>query len=505
MYKHCSRSLQFIVLSVVCAATAAQSQAIPKSFWGLHTNQPTSFPVRVPYGEWRGWDTGAQWQNMSKCPVSPAQCQADPSRSTMDWSRFDTFLANVKQDRVDDVLYTLNRTPRWATPQPNDPNCAYGNGECWPPVDLNPDGSGSDAIWKDWVSRIASRVNDPKYLRNHAHIKYWEPWNEWFENSSFGWGPKVQSHLTYAQMLRLTEDLRCVVTGKGAIHNFPQAGEATPCSAKAIDPDALISTPSDSPDCCMYVMQNFLYCNFTKNNRLNDLGDRSTCTWGDGRNWGSEAVDVLNFHFYTHSPSQGPPETIVGKMNAVRSFLDDSDRTKPIINGEGSSGIPTAGKTLWNDDYSRMGLLPRFFALYWSEGISMNFWYAYDISAALWTPGSGITPMGKAWITTYDWLQGSSPTTSPFCLNHGTLYTCSLRRANGQIAQLVWDARHGPGGNKAPSDCSVAEVPTICGDTNYRVPAQYGQDWIDITGAVHASQSSVRVGAIPILLEGAVQ
>jgi hypothetical protein len=304
--------------------SAGSSQAIPKTFWGIHTNQPTSFPVRVPYGQWRGWDTGAQWQNMSKCPASPSKCQGNPSLSTFDWGRFDTFLAAVKQDGVDDVYYTLNRTPVWATPHPQDANCAYGSGECWPPVDLNADGSGPNAIWKDWIGRIAARVNDPAYLRTHAHIKYWEPWNEWFVNSYFGWGPKVQAHVTYAQILRLTEDLRCVITGQGTIHNFPKAGQETPCSAKPIDSSALISTPSDSPDCCLYAMQNFLYCNNSAH--LNDLGESSSCTWGGGKNWGSEAIDVINFHFYTHTASQGPPEVITGKMAKIRGFLDDGDR-----------------------------------------------------------------------------------------------------------------------------------------------------------------------------------
>jgi len=494
-------ALVLLPLVLVTLAPIVSAQAIPRSFWGLHVNDVAKFPLRVPYGEWRGWDSGAQWQKMSKCPGASSQCQTNPSRSTVDWTRLDAFLANLKQAGVDDVLYALNRTPQWATPHPDDRLCDYGNGECWPPVDLNLDGSGSDAIWKDWVSRIASHVNDPKFRKNHAHIEYWEPWNEWFDNSYFGWGPKLGAHLTYAQMLRLTEDLRCVVTGKGIVHNYPQAGNATPCTAKAIDPGAMISTPSDSPDCCMYAMQNFLYCNFTRNNRLNDLGSHSTCTWGDGKNWGAQAVDLINFHFYSHSPGDGPPETIIEKMRQIRNFLGDADRAKPIVNGEGSSGVPDVGKTLWNDDYSRMGLIPRFFALYWSEGITMNFWFAYDFSAALWS-GSQLTPMGKAWVTTYGWLQGSTPTTSPFCTSRGTLYICSLRKANSQLAELVWDAGHGPGGVAGPADCSMAMNPIICGEVSYAVPAQYSQDWVDITGNVHGFQRNVLVGAVPILLEG---
>jgi len=497
-----ARACQLLSVVLLSLATAAVSQAIPKTFWGLHVNHSEDYPLQVQYGEWRGWDSGAQWQIMSKCSAPRTECQSNPARSTVDWSRLDNVLGDLKRAGVDDVFYTLNRTPEWATPEPKDPNCGYGGGECWPPVGLNLDGSGPNAIWKDWITRIATRVNDPRYLKTHAHIKYWEPWNEWFENSYFGWGPNVSAHLTYAQMLRLTEDLRCVVTGKGTVHNFPRARQATPCSSKPIDPAALISTPSDSPDCCMYAMQNFLYCN--SKIKLNDLGQSTTCTWGDGRNWGSEAVDLINFHFYTHSPGDGPPETVLDKVAEIHKFLTPIDRAKPLINGEGSAGT-RSGRTLWNDDYSRMGVIPRFFALYWSVGISMNYWYAYDISSALWNPEGTLTPMGKAWTTTYNWLEGSVPTTSPFCTNRGTLYTCSFRKANGQIAQLVWDAGHGPGGTKGPADCSTAASPIICGDDSYSVPARYGQDWVDIRGVVHSPQATVTVGAVPILLEGPAQ
>ena len=194
------RSLGLVQLLLIVLAgfpQAGLAQEIPKTYFGIHANHVESYPLQVPYGQWRGWDSGAQWQIMSKCSAPRTECQTNPSLSTVDWKRLDTILANLKQAGVDDVFYTLNRTPGWATPKPNDSNCSYGGGECWPPVGLNTDGSGPNAIWRDWITRIATRVNDPGYLKTHAHIKYWEPWNEWFENSYFGWGPKVQDHLTY--------------------------------------------------------------------------------------------------------------------------------------------------------------------------------------------------------------------------------------------------------------------------------------------------------------------
>jgi len=49
---------------------------------------------------------------------------------------------------------TLARTPTWASSAPTDTTCNYtgtdsgeGDGECDPPIDLNSDGSGTDAVW----------------------------------------------------------------------------------------------------------------------------------------------------------------------------------------------------------------------------------------------------------------------------------------------------------------------------------------------------------------------
>ena len=140
-----ARSFTFLLVAWLALAASGASQAIPESFWGIHVNHADSYPLKVPYGQWRGWDSGVQWQIMSKCPEPNSQCQNDPSRSTVDWRRLDTTLANLKRAGVDNVFYTLNRTPEWATPHPDDSNCDYGRGECWPPLGLNLDGSGPDA------------------------------------------------------------------------------------------------------------------------------------------------------------------------------------------------------------------------------------------------------------------------------------------------------------------------------------------------------------------------
>ena len=142
----------------------------------------------------------------------------------------------------------------------------------------------------------------------------------------------------------------------------------------------------------------------------------------------------------------------------------------------------------------------------WSAGVTENFWYKYDVNTSgtafcpLWG-GSSLTPAGMAWNTTYNWLLGATPATSPFCFASGTLWTCPFTEWNGKAAELVWDSQYGPGGTTLPVMCSTAANPLICGNTSYTVPATYTHDWIDVQGTVHPFESVVTVGAVPILLE----
>ena len=129
----------------------------------------------------------------------------------------------------------------------------------------------------------------------------------------------------------------------------------------------------------------------------------------------------------------------------------------------------------------------------------MNFWYSYDdiYIGGLYDPTTAkpFELAASAWTLTYNWLAGAKPTNSPFCSSTGTVYTCDFTKANGTIAELVWDAQYG-------QNCSQLANPIICGATVYNVPTQFNKDWIDLRGDVHAASGSVTVGANPILLEG---
>jgi len=460
---------------------------IPCSFWGLQVNQLASYPVQIPYGQFRSWDSArANWPIIEWCQAasgSPSDPCFNQNGSNQGWTNLDAELADLKQQGRTDVFYTLSRTPAWASQNPNDTNCNYYRagllGECWPPTDLNQDGTGTNQIWRNWVAAIATRVNDATYLQTHAHIKYWETWNEFTRTTSWQGSNN--------QMVRLVEDANCIITGR-VTAIIANGGE--PCQhvlnsvglTKSVDPQAVMVAPSPAGIDPVH-LQAFLYC-------TND----PACTVGKA---GANAVDVINVHLYV---TMQTPENVIEKgLPGLYARLQPAELQKPLWNGEGSWGDTSVPGNIWVDDYAKAGFIPRYFALFWSTGITENFWYGYDFGqlGQLYDPTTGKLkqPQANAWILTYNWLSHAVPAQSPFCQNSGTVYHCDFTEGNGHKASLVWDTQYG-------QHCSNMSVPIVCGATNYNVPAQFNQDWIDLSGASHSAVSTVMIGANPILLEG---
>jgi hypothetical protein len=473
--------------------TSTAGTTIPATFWGMHVNKYPSYPLQIPYGQFRSWDAGAsQWPSVETCQAA----SGSPSDSCFTWSGLDTQQADLKNDGVNDVLYTLSRTPAWGSQNATDANCNYyglgGNfkGACYPPTDLNSDGTGTNQIWKNWVTAIATHANDATYLQTHAHIKYWEIWNEFYRSTTLGYYSACAGCLswqgTYNQLVRLAEDARCIITGTGSIRNTPSLGSSTACSATAIDPTAKIVSPSTAANYPggIKALQNFLYCNNSP---------AAACTVGSA---GAAAVDVIDAHLYAEGRT---PESVASSdVSNLRSALESAELAKPLWNGESSWGIPTLTNSIWKDGYARAGFIPRFFALYWSAGVTENFWYSYDTDdGQLYDPVAGhlLKPEATAWTSTYNWLVGAVPTQTPFCQTSGTIYFCDFGRANGYVARLVWDSQFG-------QNCAQMDNPVICGNTTYNVPSQFNRDWVDVLGAVHPQSGTVMIGANPILLEG---
>jgi hypothetical protein len=476
-------SIAAIPFSSPCIPSSAAG-SIPCTFWGFQVKSLSDYPLQLPYGEFRGWDSGsANWPDIDgTCtPTSP------PTDPCFNFANLDTETADLKKAGVNDIMYTLSRTPEWASQNPTDSTCNYSAlgpsqyGECWPPIDLNADGTGADFIWRSWVTAIAVRVNNPTYVQTHAHIKYWEAWNE-FSRASSWMG-------TYNQLVRLAQDANCLITGR--VTGIKATGETcqqvlqTVGLTQPIDPNAVMVAPS-STGIDTAAIENLLYC---------DDKPATLCTTGSA---GAAAVDVINVHMYIDT--QTPEHIVSVGLQNLYAMMQAHNLNLPVFDGEGSWGntVKTVGNIWASDAYARVGMIPRYYALIWSNNVKQIMWYAYEgQTGQLFNASAGQLdqPEANAYILTYNWLSNATPTQSPFCQNNGTIYHCDFTESNGHSASLVWDSGYG-------QNCSSLAVPILCGNTNYSVPSQFNADWVDLSGAVHAAAANVMIGANPILLEG---
>ncbi len=457
------------------AKSSASGLAATPMFGMMINGTEHPFPS-VSFGMERFWDTGAT-----------AWADIETKNGSYSWTKLDDQLAADFTHGVSVAFYTLSRTPSWASSDPGDPNCNYGNGQCDPPSDLNSDGSGEDKYWRTWVQTIAQHANDPSYLKTHAHIAYWEIWNEVDRSNTISHQNSTnQSYQgTFAQLVRMTEDARCVILGVGTIHNYPKAGKTTACSSSysglsaPIDATAKIVMPSSHTESKgqLSVAQNFLYCN-------DSPPAGSECTTGSA---GAEAVDIINFHMKPGNEPTILPETQITTMvTSGQGVLQSAEQSKPFWNGEsGYSGKGWTGS--YTDVDMQASFVPRYFLIQWSLGVSSINWYTWDISNDLWTSKHGASLAATAWQTTYGWMVGAT-LTAP-CSAAGDIWTCGLTLSSGVAAEAMWDAS---------KSCSGG----TCTTSSHTVDSKW-TTYQDITGASHSVPSThkVAVGIKPILLQ----
>ena len=358
-------------------------------------------------------------------------------------------------------------------------------GSCWPPADLNFDGSGTDQTVIDAVTQIAKHVNNPTYLQTHAHIKYWEPVNEAYRSSVISGTVCLTTHTcsfngSYAQLVRIAEDMRCVIKGQGSVNGIP-------CSRTAIDPSALITTPSGQT--YFQVNGRLMVANFLQCNQGPRAG--SSCTTGSR---GSAAVDVINFHCYVRD---GNADDVAGYIQAARALLSAVDVAKPLICSEGSW---TTDSALADPDL-QAGFVPRWFVAILSQRVFSALWFSWDswTWGTMWVAngrngctqtGGCLTKAGMAYVQTHKWLTGA---TLQGCQTSNGIRICTVTKENGYSALMVW-------ATAMLTSCSTQVSQEVCGSTLFSVPATYINKR-DLDGVVHPANSVEYVGAKPILLE----
>jgi hypothetical protein len=145
-------SLTDVTTTVHANGAPATSEAIPKSYFGIHINKGHNgiWPA-LNHGLVRLWDTGTMWKNI------------EPTDDAWNWTRFDLYVNSLIRgnDTSTKILYTLGQTPAWAASNPT-VSSAYGAGASSGPADIDE--------WREYVRAVATRYA--------GKIHYYEIWNE---------------------------------------------------------------------------------------------------------------------------------------------------------------------------------------------------------------------------------------------------------------------------------------------------------------------------------------
>jgi polysaccharide biosynthesis protein PslG len=171
-------------------ALLPQAEAIPNSYFGMtvHNYRSAIAWSSTPFSSLRTWDTDVNWATMNT------------ARNSFSWSNLDE-LINIAQRHKVDVLFTLGRTPRWASANP-DAKSPYGPGQCAPPANMQ--------YWEEFLRAIVTHAA--------GKIKFWETWNE----------PQSPDSVFYC----------------GDISTMVELQRRAYEIIKAIDPKAIVLTPS---------------------------------------------------------------------------------------------------------------------------------------------------------------------------------------------------------------------------------------------------------------------
>lgn len=418
------------------AAEAPSAQVIPPQFFGLHFRRDKIAWPPIPFGSLRLWDTDTRWQ------------QLNPSPGQFRWAVLDDYLRTAREHGVTEVMLTLSSTPQWASSEPANQSCDYGGrvapgpaGDCSPPSDLNPDGSGSNQHWRDFVYALSAHVAGLD-SSTHASIQTFGMWNEFTRPAAWtGTNP---------QLVRLAQDARCILTGRGTITTTGQICNAANLAVPRVGllPGAMVGTPE------------------------------AVASEETARAFGAymktpgalEAAELVVVHAYAYSAA--PPagaEALAERWHALARELPPQVLSRPLVSSEGSWG-DTAVRL--PDADSQMAYLARYFLLGRSLGYCRMYWYAADNSWGRLIRQKGVggcrdsagcpTPAATAWASVYRWMVGSRMTRGCAASRQG-VWSCELTNAAGEQHLVVWDATQ----SCAAGACSTRAYAAPAGYTKY--------------------------------------
>jgi Bacterial Ig-like domain (group 2) len=345
---------------------------------GMSVNNPNFSPTTVgvtawptvPFGAFRLWDNGAAWH------------QLQPTPSTYTWEPLNGWLTFIRGHGITDIIYTFGSTPQWASSNPTDATCKYGPGTCYPPLDLNADGTGADQYWINFVAALAQQAL--------GRIQYYQLWDT----------PKDSTHWkgTDAQLVRMSRDAYQTI--------------------KSIDPGAQVLSPPSGA----YHIAATNTC---------AIANREKPFFMAG---GGPYVDIISFNSYFGSM----PEDIVPALQCFQTMLASyQQQGKPWWNSEGSWGTTTD----LADPTQQAAFLARSYLVQVSFNVQRYYWYSWNNHTwgTLWDRNTGLHLAGKTYAQMYQWLVGAT-LVQPCIQDQNGVWSCVIIRPNGYQALALWTA-----------------------------------------------------------------
>ena len=361
---------------------------------GIHVNHESSWPLQVSADLWRTLNSGngTRWMDIQQGP------------NTYDFTEMDRELRDAARSRIM-VMYTPFGVPAFIAnsfgynPDDNgtrDCTCNHSVGArgCYPPKDMNGDGSGTDATWKNFIMALATHIHN-NHLQSpdtYADIDYWESGNEFVVNAPQWCG-------SYAQLARMMQDAKRIV--------------------KQVNPSATMLTHA------------MAWYNLDEN--IDYLNTKANVPQAQTP---AQMAEIIDYHCYQYGST--PPERVIAVLARLRQSTDSvpAARGKKIFCTEGGwiAVAPTSwthGKN-WFSRYllslSSTGILDfnvfqyDTYLLNNGDGLParlVDLWaptthYSCDIPAS---PGY-FCPTEIVWQQVYQWLEGV--TFEGPCIHRGT-------------------------------------------------------------------------------------
>ncbi len=301
------------------ANPSATGATIQESFFAADFHGHTIWPPTDGLGQVatlggiRLWDDNVKWG------------QINTASGVYNWSNVDNWMATAQAQHVD-VLYTIADTPKFAGKIPAGSPCLAGQGpySCSAPNDVNSDGTGTDAMFSNFITALVTRYK--------GQIAFYELWNE--PDCTCFWSG------TTAQIVRMGKDAAAII--------------------RSIDPKAKILSPS--------------------------AHGPSMATWFDGyvAAGGAANFDIVNAHLRGQGSTNSSPEAFLTMYADVTAETQKRNLTKlPVWDDE--YGIKQNQLT---DPDELAGFVARSAILRAGVGLQRQYIYAWDNDPPLGLQGN---------------------------------------------------------------------------------------------------------------------